>query len=107
MVTLRDSLPGRIGWTAAPRPDAARSRRCPGRAPLMMSTARYGAERPAAAARCGARRPVWRQPSCRTRPRAAAATLAVRLHAVTFTVHREREAAVRGRCRQMPGYGPA
>ena len=37
----------------------------------------------------------------------AAATLAVRLHAVTFTVHREREAVVRGRCRQMPGYGPA
>ena len=37
----------------------------------------------------------------------AAATLAVRLHAVTFTVHREREAAVRGRCRPVPGYGPA
>ena len=33
----------------------------------------------------------------------AAATLAVRLHAVTFTVHREREATVRGRGRQMPG----
>jgi hypothetical protein len=37
----------------------------------------------------------------------AAATLAVRLHAVTFTIHREREAAVRGRCRPVPGYGPA
>jgi hypothetical protein len=37
----------------------------------------------------------------------AAATLAVRLHAVTFTVHREREAAVRERCRQTLGYGSA
>ena len=40
-------------------------------------------------------------------PVIAAATLAVRLHAVTFTIHREREAAVRGSCRPVPGYGPA
>jgi hypothetical protein len=35
----------------------------------------------------------------------AAATFAVRLHAVTFAVHREPEAAVRGRCRPVPGSG--
>ena len=110
MVTLRDSLPGRMGWTAARRPDAARSRRCPGGAvddehgPIWRGAVGCGG--PLRSPAAGVAATVMPDAAAGAAV-IAAAILAVRLHAVTFTVHREGEVAVRGRCRQMPGYGPA